>query len=90
MNIRWIPGRKNGMLPSYFVDPASRKAVLICDIVSLVSLAVLILSPILIYVLIISPGNVNGSLGSILAGLFVGSIAVMVIVSLIRRRYKIR
>ena len=86
----WIPGKKRAMITRYKTDEKSRRAVLICDVVSVIALIIMLVS----FFSIGSIGSVsrNGDSGAnrmllIMAGVY-GSILVMIIASIIRKKFR--
>lgn len=82
--LRWIPGKKTAMLSEYAIDLQSQKGLYTCDIISLISLLVMIVS--LVFIGVFSTKTT--SLVGISCCLLLVSIVSMIIMSIIKRRYK--
>ena len=86
-DLLWIPGKKAAMFSEYKADEKSRKTVLICDILSLTGLVLLIIGAVLMTQRNRSYGQDTINL-SVIMGMIYGSIILMIVTSIIRKKQK--
>lgn len=85
----WIPGKKRAMLDPYKTDKESRSTLLICDIVSVLSVIVMIIGFVLISSSTKRSNNASIMSSMLLSMIFVySSILLMIIMSIIRKKLK--
>ena len=91
VKLRWIPEKKGAMLSEYADDSKSRKAVLICDIISIVSFAGL-LAVCAAVSLGVSKADSSASLSQfriiLTDAVVVGAIVLLIVMWRIRKKYK--
>ena len=87
----WIPGNKGAMRSIYASDSKSRRALLTCDIVSAVSVLLLLAIFVMIYITVSSHKSGQSAPMSLMVAtdiVFVVLIVVMIVASVIRRKLR--
>lgn len=88
VNLVWVPGTEKALLSTYREDEKSRKTLLICDVLSLVGLTLMILGIVLIATGSRSDMSHSHAQTVLMEAFFLGGIALMIIMSIIRRNLR--
>ena len=87
-DLLWIPGKNKAMLTRYKGDEKSRKTLLVCDVASLAGLAALIGGYAWMFSFLKNSEKLGQTQMILIELLIVGGIALMIIMSIIRKKLK--
>ncbi len=85
VELLWVYGRKRAIISQYRTDDKSRKTLLICDVISVIAVILFIGG----YAFIMSNlKNISEAMIPVLNAVCVGSIAAMIIASIVRKKLR--
>lgn len=87
VELLWIPDNSKAIPNYYKADEKSRKVVLICDVISVISLAIFIIGWIIMGTAMRRLAS-NSSNTALSAGCIYGSVIIMIIASIVRKKFR--